>query len=198
MGGRPCGLSGTLHLQHNDKTLPFLMGPDLKALDPLRIAAVPGAILDVVVREALVEESPFGALAVKRNPVYGLEEVAMDNYSHIDRPNTSAPGPQFLLDDTTIQPENAIKEEDEEGGDDILEKIERLKDLAEKGSIDAQMELATIYANGQGVPQNYSEAGVWYFEAVKAGHIGARVKMGWLYENGLGVKQNYQMALKFS
>ncbi|KAF9908003.1 hypothetical protein EC991_010351 [Linnemannia zychae] len=228
--------SDALYLQHNDKTLPFLKGPDLEALDPLRIAAVPGTILDVVVTEVPAKETPTGALVATRNPMFGLEEAAMDNYSHIDRPNASAPGPQLVPDATTDQPVFEVREEqpdmidirraphvnteefeqsisqtgliaaatqasvedkDEDGGEDILEKIERLKDDAEEGSIDAQMELATIYANGQGVPQDYREASVWYFEAVKAGHIGARVKMGWLYENGLGVIQDYQMALEF-
>ncbi|KAF9129789.1 hypothetical protein BGW39_003829 [Mortierella sp. 14UC] len=38
-----------LYLQYGTKAIPFLKGADLKTLDPLRIAAVQGATLDVVV-----------------------------------------------------------------------------------------------------------------------------------------------------
>ncbi|KAF9908661.1 hypothetical protein EC991_009589 [Linnemannia zychae] len=38
-----------LYLQYGTKAIPFLKGADLKPLDPLRIALIPGATLDVVV-----------------------------------------------------------------------------------------------------------------------------------------------------
>lgn len=51
--------------------------------------------------------SSTAASAVRRNPVYGLEEAAMDNYSHIPKPPLFpyARGPQAVLNDQppTIQ-----------------------------------------------------------------------------------------------
>jgi hypothetical protein len=107
-------------------------------LDPLRIAAVPGATLDVVVRgplspsnelsleplqRALPDTPPKGnnpsstlvsntatraATTVKRNPVDGLVEEAMQNYNHIDNPATLPPrrGPQTILDERAASKEN--------------------------------------------------------------------------------------------
>lgn len=61
-------------------------------LDPLRIAVVPGSILDVVVRGQSASQDNSHIVATsnttpRRNPVYGLENTAMDNYTHIDRPS---------------------------------------------------------------------------------------------------------------
>ncbi|KAK3824264.1 MAG: hypothetical protein J3R72DRAFT_479541 [Linnemannia gamsii] len=39
-----------IHIRSGGVALPFLKGPDFRKLDPLRIAAVPGVTLDVVVR----------------------------------------------------------------------------------------------------------------------------------------------------
>src|SRR5690349_12577423 len=100
------------------------------SLMPLRIEAVPGAVLDIVVDsqlvslEAVIQQttiadtpneptvqdipkekttlklpiSPVSSATPRRNPVYGLVETAMENYSHIDhpdfRPNPRAP--QFV------------------------------------------------------------------------------------------------------
>ncbi|KAG0284506.1 hypothetical protein BGZ97_008161, partial [Linnemannia gamsii] len=48
-----------LYVRSRDFALPFLKGPDFKNLDPLRIAAIPGVTLDVVVTEVAVVASPL-------------------------------------------------------------------------------------------------------------------------------------------
>ncbi|KAF9271703.1 hypothetical protein BGZ88_005722, partial [Linnemannia elongata] len=113
-----------LYVRHNAKVVPFMKDADWMPLKPLRIAAVPDAVLDIVVdnppvrleaaiqqltladspKEATVHDTPQQDAALKlitspvsttprRNPVYGLEETAMDNYSHIDPPD-SRPKPR--------------------------------------------------------------------------------------------------------
>ncbi|KAG0350675.1 hypothetical protein BGX24_008033, partial [Mortierella sp. AD032] len=96
-------------------------------LDPLRIAAVPGVTLDVVLRGGLEEkelslESLQKALpgapqqgqlnnpapvfntsaiaSVKRNPSGGLFEAAWENYTHINNPDAGPArrGPQAIRD----------------------------------------------------------------------------------------------------
>ncbi|KAG0284299.1 hypothetical protein BGZ96_011310 [Linnemannia gamsii] len=49
-----------LYLQYGSKAIPFLKGQDFKTLDPLRIAAVPGATLEVVVDDDSDDESSTG------------------------------------------------------------------------------------------------------------------------------------------
>ncbi|KAF9912506.1 hypothetical protein EC991_010593 [Linnemannia zychae] len=57
------------HPRHGTKCIPFLKGPDLKCLDPLRFNAVPDAILDIVVDGKFTSTDP--------PPVQGtLEDIA--------------------------------------------------------------------------------------------------------------------------
>ncbi|OAQ25704.1 hypothetical protein K457DRAFT_34942, partial [Linnemannia elongata AG-77] len=48
--------SSALYVRCGATVLPFAKGPDFKNLDPLRIAAVPGATIDVVIRDQLIEK----------------------------------------------------------------------------------------------------------------------------------------------
>ncbi|KAK3809657.1 MAG: hypothetical protein JOS17DRAFT_536814 [Linnemannia elongata] len=99
------------------------------SLKPLRIAAVPDAVLDIVVdsplvrleaaiqqttladtpKDTTVQDTPKEDTTLnlttspvsnspRRNPVYGLVEVAMENYSHIDHPDfrPKPRAPQFV------------------------------------------------------------------------------------------------------
>src|SRR5690349_4728841 len=51
--------------------------------------------------ESSLSTSSTATSTVRRNPVYGLVEIAMENYTHIDRPLAfpSARGPHAVLDD---------------------------------------------------------------------------------------------------
>ena len=51
-----------------------------------------------------------------------------------------------------------------------------------------------MYANGQGVKQDYFKAVEWYQKAADQGHAAAQYNLGIMYKNGLGVKQNYTKA----
>ena len=58
------------------------------------------------------------------------------------------------------------------------------------GNADAQFELAGLYAGGEGVKQNLTEAVKWYRKAAEQGHDGAQYKLGLSYQNGKGVPQS--------
>jgi len=62
---------------------------------------------------------------------------------------------------------------------------------AEQGHSDAQFKLALMYANGQGVPQNYAEAMKWWRKAAEQGESESKFNLGIMYVNGYGVKQDY-------
>jgi TPR repeat protein len=54
--------------------------------------------------------------------------------------------------------------------------------------------MGVLYANGQGVPQSYKEAGRWYRRAADQGDAVAQFNLGVRYANGQGVPQNDELA----
>lgn len=61
----------------------------------------------------------------------------------------------------------------------------------------AQFQLAQMYANGEGIAQDYQEAAKWYRLAAQQGHNKAKFQLGMLYKKGLGVAQDYQEATRW-
>ena len=67
--------------------------------------------------------------------------------------------------------------------------------LAKAGLAAAEFCLGQLYANGQGVPQDYVQARQWYEKAALHGDASAQLNLGVLYENGHGVPKDYELAL---
>ena len=61
---------------------------------------------------------------------------------------------------------------------DFATALREWKPLAEQGVAFAQYNLGVMYANGQGVPQNYKTAVKWYRLAAKQGLAGAQYYLG--------------------
>lgn len=74
------------------------------------------------------------------------------------------------------------------------ESVGAMRRAAEQGNMEAQTILASIYAQGRGVPQDDSEAARWYRKAADQGYLGAQVLLGTLYQEGHGVPQDYVQA----
>ena len=72
--------------------------------------------------------------------------------------------------------------------------FETTKSLAEQGDALAQIDLGLMYADGEGVPQNYAEAVKWWRLAAEQGDASAQHNLGIMYANGRGVPQNGVMA----
>lgn len=68
---------------------------------------------------------------------------------------------------------------------------------AEAGEAAAQYDLAVLYANGEGVGQDYAAAAVWFRRAALAGNPAAAFNLGVLYARGLGVQQNADEAARW-
>ena len=73
---------------------------------------------------------------------------------------------------------------------------------AKQGDVDAQVGVAQMYENGDGVPQNYPQAVTWYKKAAehvpdRGGAGVARSSLGLLYMDGLGVPQDYVTAYMY-
>ncbi len=69
--------------------------------------------------------------------------------------------------------------------------------LAENGDADGQFWLATLYANGMGVPQSDEIALKWYSLAADQGHGEADYNIGLMHANGWGVPMDTDEALKW-
>jgi hypothetical protein len=66
-----------------------------------------------------------------------------------------------------------------------------------RGDAAAQMKLGDIYANGQGVPQDYGEAARWYRLAANQGDAKAQHRLGDMYFNGQGVPKDFGEAARW-
>lgn len=69
--------------------------------------------------------------------------------------------------------------------------------LAERGNAAAQTYLGFLFETGRGVPQNYSEAAMWYRRAAEQGDSRAQYSLGLLYDRGQGVPQDIVEASKW-
>ncbi len=73
---------------------------------------------------------------------------------------------------------------------DNIDTVRTSRGAAEQGDAEAQYRLGLVYQNGQGVPQDYSEAMNLYRMAVEQGHSGAMNNLGFMYYQGQGVPQD--------
>jgi TPR repeat protein len=73
--------------------------------------------------------------------------------------------------------------------------IRWLQRASERGSVDAQIDLAMAYDEGEdGLPQDHQQAAQWFGEAAKQGDGFAQVQLGELYQRGLGVDRDLDQA----
>jgi len=83
-----------------------------------------------------------------------------------------------------------------------------LKELADKGDVRAQRNLAIFYYNGKGVKQDFSEALKWFNKAdnteylivkekADKGNVVAQYELYFFYKDGKGVKQDNVEAIKW-
>ena len=70
-------------------------------------------------------------------------------------------------------------------------------ETAEKGDMEAQYYVGTIYEKGPKDHPNYEQARIWYRKAADQGYSRAAINLGRLYEQGLGVERNQSEAFKW-
>ena len=68
---------------------------------------------------------------------------------------------------------------------------------AEQGFAAAQYNLGLMYANGQGVRQDYAEAVRWFRKTAEQGLAKAQYNLGLSYAQGQGVSQDYVQAVRW-
>jgi TPR repeat protein len=65
---------------------------------------------------------------------------------------------------------------------------------AQQGLAQAQMKLAHLYQNGQGITQNFAQTGQWLTKAARQGLVDAQCELADMYYTGKGVIQNLPQA----
>ncbi len=68
--------------------------------------------------------------------------------------------------------------------------FDAVKKAAEQGHADAQYNLGVMYANGDGVPEDYAEAVRWFRKAAEQGDALAQARLGVMYATGEGVPED--------
>ncbi|KAF9545331.1 hypothetical protein EC957_011085 [Mortierella hygrophila] len=148
---------------------------------------------------------------VRRSPVYGLVEVAMENYTHIDRPLAfpSSRGPHGVLDaqppaiKDPVDPPHLVNTSDSQlqGPQSVITNTPMERDVvqmsisANHGNKDAQIALGDMYKDGKGIAQDYQAAMDWYLKAAEQGDAAGQQRVGTLYYVGFGVPKNYSIAM---
>jgi TPR repeat protein len=87
--------------------------------------------------------------------------------------------------DTAIQQAEKFERTHEYG-----KALELLKPLAEQGNSRAELDLGTMYGQGQGVTKDDAQAVVWYRKAADQGNSEAQFNLGWNYGEGQGVTKD--------
>ena len=72
-----------------------------------------------------------------------------------------------------------------------------LRVKANSGDANAQSYLGYAYDRGEGVPQDYAQAALWYRKAAEQGDARAQYNLGVMYANGQGVSQDFAEAYKW-
>jgi len=76
-------------------------------------------------------------------------------------------------------------------------KFESYQADAERGDAQAQLALAQMYKNGQGVPKNDELAFELFLKAAKQGDAQAQYEVAHMYKNGLGTSKNLEVTFEW-
>jgi hypothetical protein len=76
--------------------------------------------------------------------------------------------------------------------------LEEVRQRAERGDANAQLELGAAYASGKDDVQNYPEAVKWLTRSAEQGNVTAATSLGAFYWAGRGVTEDYVDAYMWS
>jgi TPR repeat protein len=77
---------------------------------------------------------------------------------------------------------------------ELPEAIRKYRERASRGDVDAQFNLASVYATGRNVPKDPAESIRWFRLAAEQGHAKAQLRLGFIYVQGFGVKKDVAQA----
>ncbi|KAK3817115.1 MAG: hypothetical protein JOS17DRAFT_820495 [Linnemannia elongata] len=207
---------GALCVRHKSKMLPFVKGKDYRALEPLRIAAVPGLVLDVVVGDKLVVAAETATADMTASLQRAVQELLLNmprqtpiesaTYNPSLLQGSQAPewhsqeSNKGVLD--TKRPEansKPTKRLDDPQDGTAAKNMTLMQTMvhANQGNIHAQVALGDRFRDGREVHQDRQAAMDWYCKAAGQGHPRGQYGIGLLYDQGYGsVPQDHAMAFE--
>jgi len=90
---------------------------------------------------------------------------------------------------------NTVADAGMEPDQKLPKRLAQLEKRAYQGVPEAEHDLATLYASGRLVAQNYDRAVYWFTKAANGGIANAHYNLGVIYHQGMGVKEDMQKAL---
>jgi TPR repeat protein len=78
-----------------------------------------------------------------------------------------------------------------------MNKFEDVKEVAEQGDGESQLNLGLMYVKGEGVLQDYKESVKWFTKSAEQGHDESLYNLGILFLKGKGVQQDYIKSLMY-
>ena len=87
-----------------------------------------------------------------------------------------------------------MQQDDAEAAKWYKKAIETYRKAADQGDPSTATALGNMYARGQGVTGDYSEAAGWWRKAADTGYAGAQYNLGTAYAQGRGVPEDHVQA----
>ncbi len=78
------------------------------------------------------------------------------------------------------------------------EALPLLRERADKNDAKAQGQLAMLYFEGKGVPEDYSKAAEWIQKSADEGYPGSQYTLAWFYYKGIGVAKDYTKTVEWA
>jgi len=78
------------------------------------------------------------------------------------------------------------------------EAVPLLRDRADRDDAKAQGQLAMLYLEGKGVPENTSKAAEWLKKSAEGGYAHSQYMLAWFYYKGTGVARDYSKAFEWA
>jgi TPR repeat protein len=104
---------------------------------------------------------------------------------------------ELTITDPDVQHQRGVRYEKLENDHEKAAKFYRL--AAEQGHEMAQVHLAALLENGQGVPEGKEEVLLWRIKAAELGNITMQVNLGFYYWTGSdGVEKDFKEALRWT
>ncbi|KAK3809633.1 MAG: hypothetical protein JOS17DRAFT_765079 [Linnemannia elongata] len=188
--------------------------PDSSSTSTLTSDAIPTAPLEMSLpdrplEEPTVDHAATNPTAPRRNPVYGLEETAMENYSHIDNPAWLPPprapqllldspprAPQLLLDSPSTQHAPLLPSESQPTG--TPEMLPDIQPLSHNGSLITTTTSQSPNNSQLQATKNTSTITTKNFRRILQqagfGQTNVQIALGDLYRDGKEVQQDFQAA----
>ncbi|KAF8931724.1 hypothetical protein BGZ47_011712 [Haplosporangium gracile] len=197
-----------LHSRHKARIVPFMKDDDFNTLKSLRIAIIPGEILDIIVGRPQDTTPPQQQTQQQRQRPSVLKQIKLQAaylppYNPLSTLRSlSSIQPSISVLNSRFEParSNFARAQNTRQLDDAAVRA-RNKELARKYAkeamtkIAAKMDLDALYTMGDGAPEDFWKSLDCYLKAVRQSHAHAQFKVGDLFMEGQDVSKDSSVAL---